>query len=370
MEYRDYYQVLGVKRDASQAEIKRAFRKLAREHHPDRNPGDAAAEPRFKEVNEANEVLSDPDKRTRYDQLGANWDAFSRTGAGGADPFGPGGPFAGSAGGRGGVRYEFRQSAEGGGFSDFFRTFFSGASAGAAAGSARGRRGATSTADGQSFEDILAGLGLGDTPPGGSADFGSWTADPAASRPRTGRARSSATPSVEAEVDVTLEEAFHGTTRLVEVDGKRLEVAVPRGVETGSRIRLKGRGGGDPAHPADLYLVTRVRHHPVYQPDRRGSQPGAPDHARRGAPGRPDPAHDAQGPDRPDRPRADPERPDLPAQGPGHAPAQAQGGRTPDRRPPGEGPGRPADGARPTRPSKRLADSLDLGSPARSPRRR
>ena len=109
MEYRDYYEILGVPRSASQADIKKAFRKLARTHHPDRNPGDKAAERRFKDVNEANAVLSDPDKRKQYDLLGANWDQYQQSGAGGrggADPFAPGGPFAdfggfGGAGGRG-----------------------------------------------------------------------------------------------------------------------------------------------------------------------------------------------------------------------------------------------------------------------------
>src|SRR6188472_2415579 len=143
MEYRDYYEILGVPRSASAADIKKAFRKLAREHHPDRNPGDTAAERRFKDVNEANAVLSDAEKRKQYDLLGANWDQFQRAGGGrgGADPFGPGGPFAGYAGGadggagRGGnVRYEFRTGGgDGAGFSDFFRMFFSGAAAGAAA---------------------------------------------------------------------------------------------------------------------------------------------------------------------------------------------------------------------------------------------
>src|SRR5690349_1079747 len=105
MEYKDYYQILGVPRTASQAEIKKAFRKLAQKHHPDRNPGDKAAEQRFKDVNEANAVLSDPEKRTAYDTLGANWEAYARAGAGApgaagqagqaSNPFGPGGPFAG-----------------------------------------------------------------------------------------------------------------------------------------------------------------------------------------------------------------------------------------------------------------------------------
>ena len=152
MDYRDYYQVLGVKRDASQAEIKRAFRKLARQHHPDLKPGDKAAEQRFKEVNEANAVLSDPEKRHRYDSLGANWEEISRAQAAGVDPFAAGGPFAGfsraggpggqgggawggsgygGGAGPGGVRFEFR-GADGGGFSDFFRAFFSGGAGGTA----------------------------------------------------------------------------------------------------------------------------------------------------------------------------------------------------------------------------------------------
>ena len=132
LQYKDYYAVLGVPKTASQAEIKKAFRKLARQHHPDANPGDAVAERKFKEINEANEVLADPDKRKKYDALGADWAAYDRAGAtrpGGAagDPFAPGGPFAGyaqSAGG-GNVRYEFRTSGAGGdGFSDFFQMFF------------------------------------------------------------------------------------------------------------------------------------------------------------------------------------------------------------------------------------------------------
>ena len=95
MEYRDYYKTLGVPRTASQAEIKKAFRKLAREHHPDRNAGDKAAEQRFKDINEANAVLADAEKRKRYDELGANWDAFQRAGGQTADPFAAGGPFDG-----------------------------------------------------------------------------------------------------------------------------------------------------------------------------------------------------------------------------------------------------------------------------------
>jgi DnaJ-class molecular chaperone len=240
MEYRDYYSVLGVPRTASQAEIKKAFRRLAREYHPDRRPGDRSAEQRFKDVNEANEVLSDPGKRGRYDALGANWEAFSRSGGG--DPFGPGGPFAGFATGggtgRGGIRFEFASAGDPSGFSDFFRTFFTG-------GTPAGRTRAAGRRAG-SIEDLLAGMGIADEVP-----------------PGTGR-RAGGRP-VEAEAELSLEEAYRGASRIVEVGGKRLEVQIPRGVSTGSRVKLSGQGGGG----RDLIVITRVRPHPVFS--RRGA---------------------------------------------------------------------------------------------------
>ncbi len=261
MDYRDYYQTLGVARGASQAEIKKAYRKLAQKLHPDRNPGDKSAERRFKEVNEAHAVLSDPEKRKKYDLLGADWEAYQRAGAGppGGDPFGPGGPFAGfrtgGSGGGGNVRFEFH-GGDAAGFSDFFRTFFGGEPESAAA---RGRpAGATARRGGRAQADGAGGLGFDDLlsqlrfEPGGSMAGG----------PMEGGHGFAGAPAaaVEAEVELSLEEAFHGTTRLVQVGGTRLEVQVPRGVETGSRIRLRGRapGGGD------LFLVTRVRLHPVF----------------------------------------------------------------------------------------------------------
>ncbi len=246
MEYRDYYEILEVPRSASQADIKKSFRKLARAHHPDRNPGDKAAERRFKDVNEANAVLSDPGKRKQYDLLGANWDQYERSGGGGrggADPFAPGGPFAGfggsgarggtgPAGGQaGGARYEFRTAGGAGdaGFSDFFRMFFSGTAAGAQA--QAGARG-----------------GSGAAPKAGTAGR---------ERPSRGE--------LEAPTELSLEEAFHGTVRLVEVEGKRYEVQLPRGVDTGSRVRLSGKGPSG----RDVVVAVRVRQHEVYQ--RRGA---------------------------------------------------------------------------------------------------
>jgi DnaJ-class molecular chaperone len=236
MEYRDYYATLGVPRNASQADIKRAFRKLARESHPDKHQGDKKAEQRFKEINEANEVLSDPEKRKRYDVLGANWDRV-----GDAGPFASGfGGFSSSGTGPGGIRYEFRSSGDAAGFSDFFRTFFAGAAAGA---TSRGR------ADEPSIDDILASLGV---------------ASAAASTRRGGSSAGARRAPVEAEAELSLEEAFHGATRLVQIDGKRLEIQIPRGVTNGSRVRLAGQGGDG----RDLVVVTKIRPHPVF--GRRG----------------------------------------------------------------------------------------------------
>ena len=267
VDVRDYYEILGVPRTATAVEIKKAFRKAAREHHPDKKPGDKAAEQRFKDLNEANEVLSDPDKRAKYDRFGRDWEAYSRAGAGaggrgggGADPFGPGGPFQGytTYGGSGGgnVRYEFRTSGDGGQFSDFFRMMFGEEAGGSPAG--RGGRGAgagsTGRGGGASIEDILAGMGVG----GAGSSSG-----------RTGRgsgeAASAVFAPVEATAEISLDEAFHGTTRIVEVGGKRLEVKIPPGVDTGSRVRLSGKGPDG----RDLVVVIRVQAHGVFT--RRGA---------------------------------------------------------------------------------------------------
>jgi len=131
MEYKDYYKILGVEKSATQDEIKKAYRKLAMKYHPDRNPGNKSAEEKFKEITEANEVLSDPEKRKKYDTLGANWKQYQHTGGQGFDDFFT--HFGGSrSGGRTGATYEFSGDfgdifgGMGGGFSDFFESFFGG----------------------------------------------------------------------------------------------------------------------------------------------------------------------------------------------------------------------------------------------------
>ncbi|HYN70697.1 MAG TPA: DnaJ domain-containing protein, partial [Candidatus Eisenbacteria bacterium] len=186
MEVQDYYRTLGVPRAASQAEIKKAFRKHARESHPDKHPGDAGAERRFKEINEANAVLSDPRKREKYDRFGRDWEAYARAGAAagsaggpaggrGGDPFGAGGPFAGYSGfstgsGPRGIRYEFRTSGgDPDAFSDFFRMMFGDEAD--AAGDPRARAGGSG-----SIDDLLSGMG-----------FSGATAGTSTGRPGNGR---------------------------------------------------------------------------------------------------------------------------------------------------------------------------------------
>jgi curved DNA-binding protein len=265
MEYHDYYQTLGVARNASQADIKKAYRKLARESHPDRHPGDKTAEQRFKDINEANAVLSDPAKRAKYDQFGRDWEAYTRAGAGqGAQsPFTGGqNPFAGFGGfrtasgsGPGGVRYEFRTSGDPGAFSDFFHMMFGDE------GAAQGEPEAF-TGSGDSIDEVLARMGLagGGARGAGSARRGA-SGRPAAGR-RSGQVHQPA--PIEVTAEVSLEEAYHGTSRIVDLEGRRLEVTIPRGVGTGSRIRLTGKGPDG----RDLVVVTALKPHPLFS--RRG----------------------------------------------------------------------------------------------------
>jgi DnaJ-class molecular chaperone len=228
MEYKDYYKILGVPRTATDKEIKAAYRKLARKHHPDVNKGDAKAEARFKEINEANAVLSDPEKRRRYDTLGPDWAAYARQRP----------PGAGRAAGAGGRVVDFG-GEDMGGFSDFFRTIFGGG-----------------------FGE--GGFGGG---AGGQAGGGFREVDLEEMFGRAGAAGQ----DVETPVELTLDEILRGTSRTIQVGegsaARRVEVRIPAGVREGSRVRVPGEGGpGRQGRPrGDLYLRVRTLPHPQFQ---------------------------------------------------------------------------------------------------------
>jgi curved DNA-binding protein len=200
MDYKDYYKILGVERKASEEEIRKAYRELAKQHHPDRNPDNKQAEERFKEINEAYQVLSDPQKRSVYDRVGSEYSNWQRRGAPGDfnwDDYGGGG-FPGGAR----VNYEDLEEmfggAGGGGFSDFFRTIFG------------MREEQAARAHSQGYQQAL---------------------------------------------DITMEEAYKGTTRLLQTNGKQKQVRIPAGVRTGSKVRVAGGG----PNGTDLYLIIDVK---------------------------------------------------------------------------------------------------------------
>jgi curved DNA-binding protein len=222
MEFRDYYKTLGVPPDADDKAIRKAFRKLAREYHPDVNPGNKDLAEKFKEINEANQVLSDPAQRKKYDEMRTQYERWKQSGGQGRE-------------------FNFDQ--------------WSTAQAGAPP---YGGGGQTRYATAEDLEDLFGGEG-------GYSDFfsslfGQGRGPQASARPRPGR-------DIEYPVEVTLAEAFHGTKRIFQIGERRIEAQIPRGAHTGARVRLAGQGepGRNGGPPGDLYLVVHVLPDPAFE---------------------------------------------------------------------------------------------------------
>jgi curved DNA-binding protein len=219
MEFKDYYQILGVAPDADEKAIRQAFRKLARQYHPDVNPGDKAAEEQFKAINEANQVLSDPEQRKKYDALRTQYQRWQQGGRRPQD-----------------FNWQEWSASPGEGVYEQYGSF-----------------------------DNLDDLFGGESPFSDffSTIFGGARRAQQTPRPRRGRDQ-------EVEVEITLEEAFRGTTRALQIGDRRIEAKIPPGVYTGARVRLAGQGepGRQGGAGGDLYLIIRVAPHPTFERDR------------------------------------------------------------------------------------------------------
>ncbi len=218
MEYKDYYKILGVDRSASQEDIKKAYRKLALKYHPDRNPDNSEAELKFKELNEAYEVLKDPEKRKKYDKLGSNWKQYQHAEGFDFEDFAKSSGFGGRNAGFG---FEgtfgdiFGERSE---FSDFFNYFFGRASS----------RGTSRESSSSFFE------------------------------------RGSKGSDYEHDLRISLEEAYNGTTRIININGEKLKIKIAPGTPEGKRLRMKGKGGRASGKGESGDLILKV----VYEPHR------------------------------------------------------------------------------------------------------
>lgn len=221
MEYKDYYQILGVDKKASQAEIKKAYRKLAMKFHPDKNLGDATAENKFKEINEANEVLSDVDKRAKYDQLGSSYQQWQQSGGANGSNFNWGDWGAGQQGRGTRVNVTDFEDMFGGGFSDFFQTIF--------------------------------------------GSVGGFNQSGPANTTRTQRRAQPQMPKqkVEQTVSISFAEAYTGSTRKLQINGDVFTVKIPAGAKTGTKVRIPAQDN----YQQDIYLVMDVEPDPRFERD-------------------------------------------------------------------------------------------------------
>jgi len=236
MEYKDYYKILGVEKNATEKDIKKAYRRLARQYHPDVNPGKKEAEEKFKQINEAHEVLSDAEKRRKYDELGDNWQYYDQ--------------WQRSGGQASGQPFDWSQS---------------GFAPGAARNGSHGYRTMTE-------EDLQDLLGDSDPFSGFHYNFSGGVPGAANNRQHRTSSRPHRGQDMEQAVEVSLEEAFHGTTRVLHIADasgrvRRIEAKVAAGVEDGSRIRLAGQGipGIGGGQGGDLYLVTHIQPHHLFE---------------------------------------------------------------------------------------------------------
>lgn len=223
MDYKDYYKVLGVSKTASQEEIKKSYRKLAVKYHPDKNKGDKASEDKFKEISEAYNVLSDPEKRRQYDELGSNWNRYQQRG-------GPGG-FNWS---------EYARQQGGGAYQQTY-----------------------------DFNDVFEGAGNGGGRKGGFSDFfqsffGGGGFDPAGGGRQTAAFKGQ---DLQAEMAISLEDAYRGITHIMNVHGQQMRIKLKPGIEDKQTLKLAGKGapGIHGGTPGDLYLTVYVGKHPQFE---------------------------------------------------------------------------------------------------------